>query len=311
MPERLREAHLRAFQRFLDTREARIIGRPVELTALRKDGSEFPVELSLASWESEDGIHFTGIVRDITERRAADESLSEKMEELARSNAELGLFTYVASHDLREPLRTVGSNVQLVARRLGAELDDEVRRSIDFALSGVRRMQGLIDDLLIYSRVGTEGKSFAMIEAGTALSEAEANLRVAIEESGAEIERGRLPRVRGDHSQIVQLFQNLLSNAIKFRRDGETPRVRISAEREGPDWMFTVEDNGIGIEPAYVDHVFTIFQRLHAEERYPGTGIGLAVCRKILERHGGRIWVEPRSGEGATFRFTLPAAAPR
>ncbi|HUP19921.1 MAG TPA: PAS domain S-box protein, partial [Gemmatimonadota bacterium] len=308
MPERLREPHLAAFRRFVETRESKIIGRLVELTGLRKDGSEFPVELSLAYWESEDGIHFTGIVRDITERKAAEDALNEKVEELARSNAELGLFTYVASHDLREPLRTVGSNVQLVARRLGDDLDKEVRRSIDFALTGVRQMQALIDDLLIYTRVGTEGKSFAMIEAGTALSEAEANLRLAIEESGAEIERGRLPRVRADHSQIVQLFQNLVSNAIKFRHDGESPRVRITAEREGADWMFSVEDNGIGIEPAYAQHVFTIFQRLHSDERYSGTGIGLAVCRRIVERHGGRIWVEPRTGQGAILRFTLPAA---
>lgn len=307
IPERLREAHLTGFKRFVQTRESSIIGRPVELVAMRQDGEEFPIELSLAWWEGSDGLQFAGIIRDITERKKAEESLGEKLEELARSNAELGLFTYVASHDLREPLRTVGSNLQLVMRRLGPDMEEGVRRSIDYALGGVRRMQALIDDLLIYSRVGTEGKPFMPVDAGQALSEAEASLKVAIEESGAGIEAESLPRVLGDQSQIVQLFQNLLSNAIKFQRDGIPPRVRVLAVRAGALWEFSVQDNGIGIDPAYAEHVFTIFQRLQSADRYPGTGIGLAVCRKIVERHGGRIWVEPTAGGGATLRFTLPA----
>lgn len=307
LPERLREAHRAAFERFVETREATIIGRPMELFGVRKDGEEFPIELSLAWWEGSHGLHFAGIIRDITERKKAEHSLTEKMEELARSNAELGLFTYVASHDLREPLRTVGSNLQLVVRRLGPEMEDGVRRSIDYALGGVRRMQALIDDLLIYSRVGTEGKPFMPLDAGQALAEAQAILKMAIDESRAEFEAGDLPRVLGDPSQIVQLFQNLLSNAIKFRRDGVPPRIRVDAVREGPMWEFSIQDNGIGIEPAYAEHVFTIFQRLQSDDRYPGTGIGLAVCRKIVERHGGRIWVDPSEGEGATLRFTLPA----
>lgn len=305
MPERLRESHRDAIERFLETREPDIMGETIELVGLHKNGGEIPVELSLGWWESDEGVFFTGVIRDITDRKRTERALNEKMEELARSNAELGLFTYVASHDLREPLRTVGSNVQLVQRRLGDDIDGDVERSIDFALGGVRRMQNLIDDLLDYSRVGTEGRPFEPVETGLALSEAIENLHTAIEESEAQVTQDPLPVALADEAQLIQLFQNLLSNAIKFR-DEEPPRIHVSAERSTDGWTIAVKDNGIGIDPAYADHVFTIFQRLHDEEEIPGTGIGLAVCRKIVERHGGRIWVESEPGEGTTFKFTLP-----
>jgi light-regulated signal transduction histidine kinase (bacteriophytochrome) len=261
--------------------------------------------MSLAGWQTDEGSFVTGILRDISDRKQAELALAEKMGELARSNAELGLFTYVASHDLREPLRTVGGNVQLLARALAGQPDDDTHRQLEFAIGGVRRMQALIDDLLAYSRVGTEGKVFVELDSAEALHEAIQALSVAIEESAGTVTVGPLPRIIGDRSQLVQLFQNLLSNAIKFH-GSEPPRVDVEAEREGNAWVFSVLDRGIGIEPQYADHVFTIFQRLHTREEYPGSGIGLAVCRKIVERHGGRIWVDSEPGQGSAFRFTIP-----
>lgn len=309
VPDRFRDEHGAGFRRFLETREPRMMGTPTELVGRRKDGAEIPVELSLGWWESEEGVFFTGVVRDITERKRVEEALNDKMEELARSNSELALFTYVASHDLREPLRTVASNVQLVARRLDPEVDDEsLRKSIDFALGGVRRMQDLIDDLLVYSRVGTEGRSFEPLAMDAVVEEATANLRAAIDEAGGRVRvEGELPAVRGDRSQLVQLLQNLVANALKYRRESVAPEIRIAAARREGEWEITVADNGIGIPEEFLEHVFTIFQRLHSGHEIPGTGIGLAVCRKIVERHGGRIWVESEPGEGSTFRFTLPA----
>ncbi|HET6362605.1 MAG TPA: PAS domain S-box protein [Gemmatimonadota bacterium] len=283
-----------------------LTGRTIELTGRRKDGEQIPLEMSLAAWDTDEGSFLTGILRDITSRKEAETALAEKMEELAHSNAELALFTYIASHDLREPLRTVGSNLQLLERQLGAGPETEAGKQFGFAMGGVRRMQALIDDLLVYTRVGTEGKPFEKVDASEAVREAMTALSAAIEESGAEIAIGRLPHVVADRFQFVQLFQNLLSNAIKFHRH-DPPRVAIEASADDRDWIFTVRDRGIGIDPRYADQVFAIFQRLHSGSEYPGTGIGLAVCRKIVERHGGRIWVEPAPDGGSAFRFTIPA----
>jgi PAS domain S-box-containing protein len=310
LSDRRPDAEAREPSAFLTVGGTGLSGHTVELVGRRRDGSEFPVELSLARWESDRGSFLTGILRDITGRKRVERSLEEKVEELARSNAELGLFTYIASHDLREPLRTVGSNVQLFERHLSEHIDSEARKQIDFARGGVRRMQILIDDLLLYSRVGTEGRALERVASREAAEEAVQALSAAVEESGARVRLGDLPDVLADRSQLVQLFQNLVSNAIKFRTDAP-PRIDVSAAREGEDWVFAVADNGIGIEARYAEHVFTIFQRLHAAERYPGTGIGLAVCRRIVERHGGRIWVEAASGGGSVFRFTIPLRNPR
>ncbi|HET6638122.1 MAG TPA: PAS domain S-box protein [Gemmatimonadota bacterium] len=282
------------------------IDHTVELTGRKKDGEQIPIEMSLSSWETEEGSFVTGILRDITARKAAEAELAEKMEELAHSNAELALFTYIASHDLREPLRTVGSNLQLLERQIEAGPESEAGKQFSFAMGGVRRMQALIDDLLVYTRVGTEGKPFEKVDSSEAVREAMTALSAAIEESGAEIAIGRLPHVIADRFQFVQLFQNLLSNAIKFHRH-EPPRIDIEASADDRDWTFTVRDRGIGVDPRYADQVFAIFQRLHSGNEYPGTGIGLAVCRKIVERHGGRIWVEPAPEGGSAFRFTIPA----
>ncbi|CAN5616932.1 hypothetical protein BH24ACT20_BH24ACT20_09540 [soil metagenome] len=237
--------------------------------------------------------------RDVTERRRYEE-------ELQRSNAELEQFAYVASHDLQEPLRMVSSYTQLLARRYKGRLDDDADEFIDYAVDGAGRMQRLINDLLVYSRLGTRGKEFAPTDCDEVLEGVRDNLQVAIEESGVDLASGELPTVMGDRSQLIRLFQNLVENAIKFSGE-EPPEIRVQAELSGYEWMFSVRDNGIGIAPEYADRIFVIFQRLHDRVQCPGTGIGLAVCKKIVERHGGRIWVESEVGEGSTFYFTLPA----
>ncbi|HEX5746665.1 MAG TPA: PAS domain-containing protein [Archangium sp.] len=239
------------------------------------------------------------------ERRRAEFSLQEHARELARSNEELQQFAYVASHDLQEPLRMVASYTQLLARRYQGKLDSDADEFISYAVDGVNRMQRLIQDLLAWSRVGTRGHEFKPLDSGQALNKALANLKTLMEETGATLIQGKLPQVMADETQLTQLFQNLVGNALKFH--GETPpRVLVEAELQGTEWRFTVEDNGIGIEPQYYERIFVIFQRLHGKEEYPGTGIGLAICKKIVERHGGRIGLDSQPGQGTTFWFTLP-----
>jgi light-regulated signal transduction histidine kinase (bacteriophytochrome) len=250
-------------------------------------------------------IEVIGFAREITDRKKAEEVLKEKTEELARSNRELEAFAYVASHDLQEPLRMVTNFVQLLAKRYKGKLDSNADDFINFAVDGAMRMWNLINDLLAYSRVGTRGHPFEPINCETILQEALDNLKVAMEESGAVVTHDSLPTVTADSSQLGQLFQNLIGNAIKFRGN-ERPRIHVSANRNGNGWTFSVRDNGIGIAPEYTERIFIIFQRLHGRQQYPGTGIGLAICKKIVERHGGRIWVESTPEKGATFYFTLP-----
>jgi PAS domain S-box-containing protein len=233
------------------------------------------------------------------------EQLSKNAEELARSNSELQHFAYIASHDLQEPLRMVSSYMQLLSRRYKGKLDVEADEFIAFAVEGAQRMQALINALLSYSRVGTQGKAFERVDCEKVLDGTLAGLKRAIEESGAEIVRGPLPTITADPAQLGQLFQNLVGNALKFR-DHRRPVVRIAAERKDKEWVFSVADNGVGFEAKYAERVFVMFQRLHSKDEYPGTGIGLAVCKKIVERHGGRIWVESAPGHGSTFYFTVP-----
>jgi signal transduction histidine kinase len=232
--------------------------------------------------------------------------LKETADELSRSNQDLEQFAYVASHDLQEPLRMVTGFVQLLQKRYQGALDASADQYIDYAVDGAKRMQELINDLLSYSRVGTRAREAVPTEAGQMLDRALANLAASIHETGAEIRHGALPKVRADGAQLVQLFQNLIGNAIKFRGD-RAPKVTVDARRDDGQWLFRVEDNGIGIDPEYKDRIFLVFQRLHSRREYPGTGIGLAICKKIVDRHGGRIWVESQAGRGATFCFTLPA----
>ena len=235
------------------------------------------------------------------EKRVADRTL-----ELKRSNEDLEQFAYVASHDLQEPLRMIRNYLQLLQQRYKSELDPNAHDFINFALDGSKRMNQLIHDLLAYSRVGTHGKELVVTECDQALEDALANLTVAIEESKAEVTRDSLPPVIGDEVQLTQLFQNLIGNAVKFRGEA-APKVHVGVQRKGNEWEFTVRDNGIGIAEQDFQRIFVVFQRLHNREKYPGTGIGLSVCQKIVERHGGRIWVESKPGKGTTFHFTIPA----
>jgi PAS domain S-box-containing protein len=282
-------------------------GTTFETIGRRADGIEFPVELSLSEWTTSQGARFfTGIARDITARKNAEHQLEAKADELSRSNQELEQFAYVASHDLQEPLRMVSNYTQLLGRRYKDKLDQDANEFIDFAVDGARRMQDLIRDLLEYARVGTRGKAFKPVPAETIVAAALVNLSSAIEDTGANVTTGSLPMLVCDASQITQVLQNLVGNAIKFRRPGTTPVVRITAAREDRAWRIAVSDNGIGIEPKYFDRIFQMFQRLHGRDEYAGTGIGLALCRKIIERHGGRIRVESARGSGATFSFTIP-----
>ncbi|MDD5241079.1 MAG: ATP-binding protein [Sulfuricella sp.] len=278
-----------------------------DLLLWRADGTAFPADMSTFPIRHGEGI--TGAVisfHDISERKQAQQVLTRKTEDLVRSNAELEQFAYVASHDLQEPLRMVASYTQLLARRYKGQLDQDADEFIAFAVDGANRMQRLINDLLTFSRVGTRGKPLEPVDCNAVLKDALENLRLSIEETGASVTSDPLPTVMADTSQLTQLFQNLVSNAIKFRSD-QVPQIHVSAHRQDNEWIFSVRDNGIGIAPEFFERIFVIFQRLHTREQYPGTGIGLAVCKRIVERHGGRIWVESEPAQGSTFNFALPA----
>ena len=248
---------------------------------------------------------YRGIGRDITARRMAAEELKAAHGELERSNAELEQFAYVASHDLQEPLRMVASYTQLLGRRYGDRLEGDAKEFMAFIVDGAARMKQLIEDLLAYSRVGTRGKEFRPVKLDAVVERARANLRAALEESGAQLDCDPLPEVEGDELQLTQLMQNLIGNAVKFRGDAR-PRIHVSCVERDDEFEIAVRDNGIGIEAQYFERIFMVFQRLHDKGQYPGTGIGLAICKKVVDRHGGRIWLESSPGGGSRFLFTLP-----
>jgi signal transduction histidine kinase len=245
------------------------------------------------------------LLRD--ERKQAQEELARKVDELARSNADLEQFAYVASHDLQEPLRMVASYTQLLSERYSGKLDETADKYIGYASEGAVRMQHLIQDLLAFSRVGRAGVTCQSVDCNAVIDEVLQSLTAAIQESGAVVTHAPLPAVWADTPQLAQVFQNLIGNAIKFRKEA-VPEITVLAEKSGPNWLFSVSDNGIGIAPESVENIFVVFQRLHARTEYAGNGIGLAICKKIIERYGGKIWVEAQAGQGSVFKFTLPAA---
>jgi two-component system, chemotaxis family, sensor kinase Cph1 len=285
----------------------------VEGWRLRKDGSQFWADTVITAIRDETGSlrGFASIMRDDSVRKQTDDKLKLSLRALERSNQELEQFAYVASHDLQEPLRMVSSFTQLLAQRYGDKLDQDARDFIGFAVDGANRMQRLIQDLLSFSRVTTRGKPLVRQDPHDALGEALKNLQLTIQETSALVSNDELPEVLADRGQLVQVFQNLIGNAIKFRRPEVPPRVHVGVRPDTEQrgfWMFEITDNGIGIDPAYFNRLFVIFQRLHTKQEYPGTGIGLAICKRIIERHEGRIGVESEPGKGTCFYFSLKAA---
>ena len=292
LPERYRAGWAGRMEHFLATGEATLLGRTLEVLGARRDGSEFPMEASLGFWERSGRRAFTGILRDVTERK-------EMIRALERSNAELAQFAYVASHDLSEPLRTITSYLQLLRRRHGDALPSEADAYVQHGIASAERLRALIEDLLTYSRVGSVERPPEPIDLEALVAGIAASFTADIEWAG-------LPTVAGDGRQLTQLLQNLISNAIKFVPAGTAPHVRVSAERTDGLWRIAVDDNGIGIEPEQTERIFGMFQRLHSRDAFPGTGIGLAIARKVVEGHGGRIWAEARPEGGTRMAFTLP-----
>jgi PAS domain S-box-containing protein len=297
LPPDLRRRHADHRSRYGHAPITRKMGIGMDLVAQRKDGSEVPVEISLRPLELGGAPCVVAAIRDIAERRRQTEAL-------ARSNEALQQFAYVASHDLQEPLRMVSSYLQLLEQRYKDKLDEDAREFIGFAVDGAKRMQALIHDLLAYSRAGQPEVDHGQVDLNEVVRQVLDDLALTIEENGARVSVGPLPTVQGAPGQLGQVFQNLLSNALKFRKPGEPPVIEISARRQD-GWVISVTDHGIGIEPQYAERIFQIFQRLHTRAEYEGTGIGLAICKRIVEQHGGIIRLEPQD-EGATFTFTLP-----
>lgn len=291
----------------------RQIGLGHDLYGVRKNGEKFPVEITLNFFKTDEGRFVISYINDITDRKAAEDQLlkahrelKKKALELKQSNDELEQFAYVASHDLQEPLRMVASYTQLLARRYKNQLDEDANDFIEYAVDGAQRMQQLLNDLLQFSRVGTKAKPFKPLHVMNVVDKSLRNLEKYIEENDADIKiESELPVLAGDNLQLIQLFQNLIHNAIKFTDHNHTPRVRINAKEYGDHWQFSVSDNGVGIDKQHEKRIFMIFQRLHNHDKYDGSGIGLAICKKIVERHEGDIWLDSIPGEGTTFYFTI------
>jgi len=310
VPTRFRDRHPAFRTAFATNPGVRTMGAGRELFGRRKDNSEFPVEVGLNPIETRDGWAFLSVIVDISERKRAELLVASKTRDLERSNAELEEFAYVAAHELLEPLRTIASYAHLLAERCQGKLDEKADKYIQFVVGGAKRMQSLIVDLLAFSRVGSRAQPLQPTPSAAVARQVIERLRPRIEETKADIALGVLPVVNADETQLEQLLQNLVGNALKFRSTAP-PRIRVNASRRDGEWLFSVEDNGIGIDQQFADRIFQMFQRLHERGKYEGSGIGLAIARKIVDRHGGRIWFESQPGIGTTFYFTLPDPAIR
>jgi PAS domain S-box-containing protein len=308
MPERFHEAHRAGFQRYLATGRASILGRTLELFARRKDGLEFPIEISIATWTTSKGVFFTAILRDITARREAAEALRQRTAELEASNRELEAFSYSISHDLRAPLRHMDGFVSILREESGAALSDAGRRYIDIVSDSARHMGRLVDDLLNFSRMGRVEMRQGLASMAELVDEVRRDLAGDMGGRSIEWDIGPLPDVRGDRAMLKQVWVNLVSNAVKYTRKRDLARIRIGCSRNDGELEFQIEDNGAGFDMRYVDKLFGVFQRLHRAEEFEGSGVGLANVQRIVTRHGGRTWAHGIPGSGATFYFTLPAA---
>jgi PAS domain S-box-containing protein len=304
LPKRFSASHPALRAGYLSSPRARPMGVGRDLAGLRKDGTEFPIEIGLNPIETDEGVFVLGAVVDISERTRQAERLQQSHEALERSNIDLQRFAYIASHDLQTPMRSIASFVELLGSTYGDRLDAQGRDWLRRTTESITHLQTMVRDLLDYSRVDSGAQPFQRISFRDVVDRAILLLDASIGESGATITIGELPEVTGEIAQLVQLMLNLIGNAIKYRA-GAPPHVHVSAERRGDDWIFAVADNGIGIAPKHHERIFDLFKRLHEAKEYPGNGIGLAVSRRIVSRHGGRIWVESESGKGSVFYFTV------
>jgi len=308
VPERNRPEHPYLRDNFFASPQARELGQGRDLFGVCKDGSEIPVEIGLSPVETDEGLFVLGTIVDLTERKRLENELRSLNTALAESNEELQQFAYIASHDLQSPLRSIAAFAQFIQKDYQGRLDEQADEYIDRMVGSVKGMQTMINDLLAYSRVESQSVPFQPVDLCQVCDDAVVLLSASIEDVEGEVTRDELPTIAGDRSQLVQLLQNLIGNGVKYGHD-DPPRVHVSAEKNGDTWAISVCDNGIGIDAKYHEQIFEIFRRLHTEREYPGTGIGLAICRRIIQRHCGRIWLESEPGKGSTFYFTIPELA--
>jgi len=304
IPRAHRQAHEQGMKHYFKTGVGPVLNRRIEISALNRSGKEFPVELSIIPIHMKDSVIFSGFLRDITQRKRAEEQLKRYAQDLKESNESLEDFAFVASHDLQEPLRIVSSYVQLFAKRFKESIDPDLQKYVGYIVDNVSRMQEMISGLLEYSRIGRADTKYYELDSSRACDRAIANLDFVIKKRKAAVSRDDLPVVRSNDTELTRLFQNLIGNALKYCES--VPAIHIGSSDENDYWLFCVKDNGIGIDAAYLEQIFDVFKRLHSKSEYPGTGMGLSICKKIVEKLGGKIWVESKLGEGSAFYFTLP-----